>query len=86
MSHAKQARQKDVKYFDSIPLERPQPHSLEAERAVLAAMLREPEFIIDIAVEQLGNMHFILTNIVNYLNLYSSFMIIQNKLLTLSLL
>ncbi|MDD5596977.1 MAG: replicative DNA helicase [Victivallaceae bacterium] len=34
--------------------ERPQPHSLEAERAVLAAMLREPRPCIDMVTEQLG--------------------------------
>lgn len=32
---------------------RPQPHNLEAERAVLSAMLREPSSCIDIAIENL---------------------------------
>ena len=33
--------------------ERPQPHNLEVERAVLAAMLREPQPCVDMVVEQL---------------------------------
>ncbi len=35
-------------------IERPQPHDLEVERAVLSAMLREPQHCIDEAVELLG--------------------------------
>jgi replicative DNA helicase len=38
----------------SVINERPQPHSLEAERAVLAAMLREPRPCVDMVIEQLG--------------------------------
>jgi replicative DNA helicase len=35
--------------------DRPQPHNLEAERAVIAAMLRDPDACIDIAMENLGS-------------------------------
>ncbi len=35
--------------------ERPQPHNLEAERAVLAAMLREARPCVDMVTEQLGS-------------------------------
>ncbi len=35
--------------------DRPQPHNLDAERAVLAAMLREPRPCVDMAIEHLGS-------------------------------
>jgi len=35
--------------------DRPQPHNLEAERAIIAAMLREPHPCVDIVIEQLHN-------------------------------
>ncbi|MFA6104682.1 MAG: replicative DNA helicase [Victivallaceae bacterium] len=38
-----------------IAEDRPQPHNLEAEKAVIAAMLREPHPCVDIAVELLHN-------------------------------
>ena len=38
-----------------ISEDRPQPHNLEAEKAVIAAMLREPHPCVDIAVELLHN-------------------------------
>ncbi|MDD5697206.1 MAG: replicative DNA helicase [Victivallaceae bacterium] len=48
----------DIRNSDGVPgsavNERPQPHNLEVERAVLAAMLREPRPCIDMVIEQLG--------------------------------
>ncbi len=38
-----------------LGFDRPQPHNLEAERAVLAAMLREPKPCVDLVVEQFGD-------------------------------
>ena len=38
-----------------IAEDRPQPHNLEAEKAVIAAMLREPHPCVDIAIELLHN-------------------------------
>ncbi len=38
-----------------ISEDRPQPHNLEAEKAVIAAMLREPHPCVDIAIELLHN-------------------------------
>ncbi|MCK4981486.1 MAG: hypothetical protein KAS17_01115, partial [Victivallaceae bacterium] len=39
----------------SVVNERPQPHNLEVERAVLAAMLREPRPCVDMVIEQLSS-------------------------------
>ncbi len=39
----------------SVVNERPQPHNLEVERAVLAAMLREPQPCVDMVIEQLSS-------------------------------
>lgn len=38
-----------------ITEDRPQPHNLDAEKAVIAAMLREPHPCVDIAIEHLQN-------------------------------
>ena len=39
---------------NAVVNERPQPHNLEVERAVLAAMLREPQPCVDMVIEQIG--------------------------------
>ncbi len=43
-----------AKLPEGVLPERAQPHALKVERAVLAAMLREPESCIDLAVSQFG--------------------------------
>ena len=43
------------KISGAIAEDRPQPHNLEAEKAVIAAMLREPHPCVDIAIELLHN-------------------------------
>ena len=43
-----------VKLPDGVLPDRAQPHALNVERAVLGAMLREPESCIDLAVAQFG--------------------------------
>lgn len=44
-----------VKLPDGVLPDRAQPHALNVERAVLGAMLREPESCIDLAVAQFGS-------------------------------
>ncbi len=46
---------KKVRVPGVIAEDRPQPHNHDAERAVLAAMLREPSPCVDMAIELLGN-------------------------------
>ncbi|MCP3968075.1 MAG: replicative DNA helicase [Lentisphaerae bacterium] len=54
MAGDKDKYQKNRRVPGVLSEERPQPHNLEAERAVLAAMLKEPSTCIDIAIQSLG--------------------------------
>ncbi|MEA4862435.1 MAG: replicative DNA helicase [Victivallaceae bacterium] len=51
---ASEAEKSAVKPAAALDFERPLPHNLEAERSVLAAMLREPGECVDEVVEVLG--------------------------------
>jgi replicative DNA helicase len=55
MAGSKEKPRKKVKLPGIVAEDRPQPHNLDAERAVLAAMLREPQPCVDIAIENIGN-------------------------------
>ncbi|MCF6177386.1 MAG: replicative DNA helicase [Victivallaceae bacterium] len=48
-------KQRTTKYPSLISGEQPLPHNLEAERAIISAMLREPDSCIDMGVENLGD-------------------------------
>jgi replicative DNA helicase len=56
MSEKENSKQYPEKKRASIIAEdRPRPHNFEAERAIISAMMREPEACIDMAVENLGD-------------------------------
>ncbi len=57
MTDSLENKPKKAKQFSLLAEDRPQPHSLETERAVLAAMLRNPEFCVGISVEIFGGMN-----------------------------
>lgn len=52
--HTKAFRDKQ-KHVSLVAGDRPQPHNFEAERAIISAMMREPDTCIDMAVENLGD-------------------------------
>ena len=56
--------------------DRPQPHNFEVERAVISAMMREPDGCIDLAVENLGDKNVFFSHV--HRELFETLVVLKN--------